>query len=69
MVTVMARKPDIPPTDAKELADWLAPRPGETYERWSKRFDNAERVIARRSAPPVRSRPRARRDQVRRRAA
>jgi hypothetical protein len=71
MVQTMTRKNETPPIDATELADWLAPRPGENYEQWSKRFDKAEREIARRSAKPtlVRSKARPRATQPRRRAA
>ena len=71
MVTTMARKTDIPPIDTAELAEWLAPRPGESYEHWSKRFDAAERVIARRESKrrPARTRSRSRSGDGRRRAA
>jgi siderophore synthetase component len=72
MVNTMAtRKSDIPPIDTAELAEWLAPRPEESYEQWSKRFDKAERTIARREAKQtaVRARPRTRGTRTSRRAA
>ena len=70
MVNTMTRKSDIPPIDTAELAEWLAPRPDESYEQWSRRFDKAERTIARREVQQtVRARPRARSARTSRRAA
>jgi len=70
MVNTMARKSDIPPIDTAELADWLAPRPEESYEQWSKRFDKAERTIARREVQQtVRARQRTSNARASRRAA
>ena len=58
MALTMTGKRDIPPSDPDQLADWLAPRPGESYENWSRRFDRAERTVARRKAAGSRSRRR-----------
>lgn len=72
MVTTLSTKRDIPPSDPKQLADWLAPRPGETYEEWSRRFDSAEKKLAKAKAvnPTTRVRqPRTRTTQSKRRAA
>lgn len=33
------------PSDPERLAEWLAPRPYETYDQWSRRFDRAERRL------------------------
>jgi len=43
----LSTKRDIPPSDPKQLAVWLAPRPGETYDAWSSRFDTAEKNLGR----------------------
>ncbi|MCX6393907.1 MAG: hypothetical protein NTY57_03520 [Solirubrobacterales bacterium] len=71
MTTKLATKRDIPPSDPKLLADWLAPRPGETYEAWSKRFDKAEKRLEDERRPAA-NRPRQTRtrgSQPKRRAA
>ena len=51
VTTVATAHEDTPPRDVKLLADWLAPRDNETYEEWSRRFDNAARLLDRERHP------------------
>ena len=70
MVTTLSTKRDTPPSNPKQLADWLAPRPGETYEVWSRRFDRAEKNLERSEIQAAQARQARRRGaQPKRRAA